>query len=342
MSESAAPLTDASFPLAPPNAEIGHPLSCYTISSSTFRGDILDSMNMQSGSRPRGPKWSYDETLAAFGLYMMLDQRQRNDKNSPHIAQLAVGLNRTAGSVYMKLMNLRAHDPNERARGVSGLAHSGKLEIQIWQEYQEQSDKLLILALKGYVNFIEKVPLPTQNSRTRQTMHSSSTLQKSLVEETTSLLIDASRPLTVSGQQQTTMAPLGSEHETTALSRVNQSYFRNALVANYHDTCCLTGINIDPLLIVSHIKPWKASTGFEKTNAANGLLLNAFHDKAFDRGYMTIDDDYRVHISARVPHTDINDYWLYQFEGRYITLPSSNLPSHEFIEYHQKHVFLTV
>lgn len=73
----------------------------------------------------------------------------------------------------------------------------------------------------------------------------------------------------------------------------------------------------------------------------NGLLLNAFHDKAFDRGYMTIDDDYRVHISARVPHNDINDYWMYQFEGRYITLPSSNPPSHEFIEYHQKHVFLT-
>ena len=34
---------------------------------------------------------------------------------------------------------------------------------------------------------------------------------------------------------------------------------------------------------------------------------------------MTIDDDYRVHISARVPHNDINDYWMYQFEGRYIT-----------------------
>ena len=43
----------------------------------------------------------------------------------------------------------------------------------------------------------------------------------------------------------------------------------------------------------------------------------------------------------RVPHNDINDYWMYQFEGRYITLPSSNPPSHEFIEYHQKHVFLT-
>ncbi|OJS84696.1 restriction endonuclease, partial [Bifidobacterium longum subsp. longum] len=102
---------------------------------------------MQSGNRTRGPKWSYDETLATFGLYMMLNQRQRNDKNNPHIAQLAVGLNRTASSVYMKLMNLRAHDPNEHARGVSGLAHSGKLEIQIWKEYQEQSDKLLILAL---------------------------------------------------------------------------------------------------------------------------------------------------------------------------------------------------
>lgn len=320
--------------------KIEHPLSCYIISPPTFRGGILDIMNMQSGNRTRGPKWSYDETLATFGLYMMLNQRQRNDKNNPHIAQLAVGLNRTASSVYMKLMNLRAHDPNEHARGVSGLAHSGKLEIQIWKEYQEQSDKLLILALNVYVSFIEKVPLPTQDARNRRTMHSSPTPQKSLVEETTSLLIDAPRPPIVAGQQQTT-APLGSEHETTALSRVNQSYFRNALIANYHDTCCLTGINIDPLLIASHIKPWKVSTGFEKTNAANGLLLNAFHDKAFDRGYMTIDDDYRVHISARAPHNDINDYWMYQFEGRYITLPSSNPPSHEFIEYHQKHVFLT-
>lgn len=298
------------------------------------------SMNMQSGGRARGPKWSYEQTLAAFGLYMMLNQQQRNDKNNPHTAQLAIGLERTVGSVYMKLMNLRAHDPNERARGVSGLAHSGKLEMQIWQEYQEQGDMMLILALKSYVSFIEKVPLPTQNSLTRRNTHTSSAPQKSLVEETTSLLIGALEPATTPGQQQTT-APLGSEHETTALSRVNQSYFRNALVANYHDTCCLTGINIDPLLIASHIKPWKVSTGFEKTNAANGLLLNAFHDKAFDRGYMTIDDDYRVHISSRAPHTDINDYWLYQFEGRHIALPSSNPPSHEFIEYHQKHVFLT-
>ncbi len=144
---------------------------------------------MQSGNRTRGPKWSYDETLATFGLYMMLNQRQRNDKNNPHIAQLAVGLNRTASSVYMKLMNLRAHDPNEHARGVSGLAHSGKLEIQIWKEYQEQSDKLLILALNVYVSFIEKVPLPTQDARNRRTMHSSPTPQKSLVEETTSLLL---------------------------------------------------------------------------------------------------------------------------------------------------------
>mgnify|MGYP000237722093 CR=1 FL=1 len=60
---------------------------------------------------------SYDETLATFGLYMMLNQRQRNDKNNPHIAQLAVGLNRTASSVYMKLMNLRAHDPTNTHEG---------------------------------------------------------------------------------------------------------------------------------------------------------------------------------------------------------------------------------
>ena len=48
--------------------KIEHPLSCYIISPPTFRGGILDIMNMQSGNRTRGPKWSYDETLATFGL----------------------------------------------------------------------------------------------------------------------------------------------------------------------------------------------------------------------------------------------------------------------------------
>lgn len=281
-------------------------------------------MGMRSGTGTRGAKWSYEETLAAFGLYMMLTRRQRNDKNDPEIAHLAEGLHRTSGAVYMKLMNLRTYDPNEHARGVAGLSHGSQYEPRIWEEYLEQGDSLLTAALRFYVYFrneTQPMPQPAQQS-------------SSIVDDVAAAFVAKSTSHADQSQ------PLGSERETNALVRVNQNYFRNSLVANYKDSCCLTGIAIDPLLVASHIKPWKVSTGFEKTNAANGLLLNAFHDKAFDRGYMTIDDDYRVRISKHVPHTDVNDEWLYRFEGRPITLPISNPPSHEFLEYHHKRVFL--
>lgn len=136
-------------------------------------------------------------------------------------------------------------------------------------------------------------------------------------------------------------APAGEERPTTTLQRVNQSYFRNSLLQNYHSTCCITGLRLPTLLIASHIKPWKASTPTEKTAASNGLLLDAFHDRAFDQGLISIDNDYCIMVNHdKVKHSDINDKWLYDFEGREISLPAISQPSHEFIEYHRKHVFL--
>ncbi len=48
-------------------------------------------------------------------------------------------------------------------------------------------------------------------------------------------------------------APTGEERPATILQRVNQSYFRNSLLQNYHGTCCITGMQIQPL-IASHIQ----------------------------------------------------------------------------------------
>ena len=71
-------------------------------------------------------------------------------------------------------------------------------------------------------------------------------------------------------------------------------------------------------------KPWKASTPTEKTAASNGLLLNAFHDRAFDQGLISIDDDYRIMVNHdKVRHSPVNDQWLYAFEDQRITLPQS-------------------
>ena len=51
----------------------------------------------------------------------------------------------------------------------------------------------------------------------------------------------------------------------------------------------------------SHIKPWKVSNAqTERTNPSNGLCLNALHDKAFDRGLITIDYDYNIVVSDKL------------------------------------------
>ena len=76
--------------------------------------------------------------------------------------------------------------------------------------------------------------------------------------------------------------------------------------------------------------------------SSNGPLLNALHDRAFDRGLITLDDHYRVVVSSRVPHTPTNDQWLYAFNGRKIALPGndeSTWPSLDFIHYHNDYVF---
>ena len=114
------------------------------------------------------------------------------------------------------------------------------------------------------------------------------------------------------------------------------------LLSNYGGTCCLTGIDIPALLTASHIKPWAAATPSERPMSSNGLLLNALHDRAFDRGLITLDDRYRVVVSSRVPHTATNDQWLYAFDGRKIALPGSDKstwPSLDFIHYHNDCVF---
>ncbi|WP_184449962.1 HNH endonuclease signature motif containing protein [Rhizobium sp. BK538] len=52
--------------------------------------------------------------------------------------------------------------------------------------------------------------------------------------------------------------------------------------------CCATGLDIESLLVASHIHPWSASDDQERLDPYNGLLLSAALDAAFDRGLITL------------------------------------------------------
>ncbi len=136
--------------------------------------------------------------------------------------------------------------------------------------------------------------------------------------------------------------PLGKEKEITIKQRVNQSFFRHAVLASYKSTCCITGLCMPQLLIASHIKPWKESDESEKTNPQNGLCLNSLHDKAFDCGYMTITPTFEVVISNEIQ--DIYDgevvkQFFKKYHGCKLILPEKFIPKAEFLEYHNNEVF---
>ena len=96
------------------------------------------------------------------------------------------------------------------------------------------------------------------------------------------------------------------------------------------------------LLVASHIKPWAvADPETERLDASNGLLLNALHDRAFDKGLITVDFDGSVVVSEKVKHDDggPNDTWLWAFEGRRVAAPRSHAPGRDYLEYHHDVIF---
>lgn len=128
--------------------------------------------------------------------------------------------------------------------------------------------------------------------------------------------------------------PEGKDKLRLIKSRVNQSFFRSSVLSAYNLTCCITGIKIPELLIASHIIPWKDNS--ERTNPQNGLCLNTLHDKAFDRGMITIDVNYNILISKYLLDYEKEKDILYfsQFENKQINLPDKFLPKKEFLEHH--------
>lgn len=93
-----------------------------------------------------------------------------------------------------------------------------------------------------------------------------------------------------------------------------------------------------------YIKPWKDSDEHtERTNPCNGLCLNAFHDKAFDKGLITFDSNFKMLISSKLENCCMDDdtkRWLKSYKGVALHFPESFAPAREFMQYHNDKIFL--
>lgn len=116
------------------------------------------------------------------------------------------------------------------------------------------------------------------------------------------------------------------------------------MIISVHSYISIYSMCKSELLIASHIKPWRNCDQYtERTNPQNGLCLNALHDKAFDKGLITINSSYDIVISNQLKNVEMDQQtreWFFGYEGKQIALPDKFFPAKDFIEYHNDVVFL--
>jgi putative restriction endonuclease len=124
------------------------------------------------------------------------------------------------------------------------------------------------------------------------------------------------------------------------------SYKRNAervktVSSNYSGKYAITGIDLQELLVASHIIPWSKNEN-ERLNPENGTCLSALYYKAFDKGLIGINENYQILISKKLLKKKENDYYLKYFapiESQKIISPQRYFPKKGFIQYHLDVIF---
>jgi putative restriction endonuclease len=121
--------------------------------------------------------------------------------------------------------------------------------------------------------------------------------------------------------------------------RLGQGAFRILITDAYNRRCAISGEKTLPVLDAAHIKPYDQN-GPHSTS--NGLLLRTDLHKLFDKGYLTITNDYKIEVSRRIKEEFENGRDYYKYHGNsLLTLPSDikDKPSKKFLNWHNQNVY---
>jgi putative restriction endonuclease len=132
-----------------------------------------------------------------------------------------------------------------------------------------------------------------------------------------------------------------TEKVVTVKARLGQRFFRQSVLASYNRCCCITGNPVPELLVASHILPW-GKYPEQRLNPHNGLCLTKTQDAAFDKGLITLDEDYRLvsspYLREFLPNDSLTRNFL-DYEGKQIVMPEKFPPDVEFMQLHREEVF---
>lgn len=249
--------------------------------------------------------WTREELILAFNLYLKLPFGKMH-KHTPEIIELANLLGRTPSSIGMRLGNFASCDPYHQQRGVGGLKGGMNQVKPIWDEFFHNQEELIFLS--------EKILAEKENT--------------SIENKYQELLFDI-KDLK------------GETVKREVKTRVNQSVFREMVLANYATKCAITGIDIPQLLLASHIIPWSKSEE-HRLNPENGICLSPLYDKAYDKGLIGVNSNYEIIISTELKKKKETKFYSNHFasiENIKIAEPLKYLPRKEFLEFHLDTIF---
>lgn len=132
----------------------------------------------------------------------------------------------------------------------------------------------------------------------------------------------------------------GTFIEGIVQKRSFQSALRRDMLRLYDRKCAICGLDIPDFLITSHIIPVGVDPSIAN-DRRNCLLLCALHDIALEKGYITIDSNYKVAINRAqivgTTHTLIVNELLSR-DGQVINPPSDSmfLPNKDYLARHKK------
>jgi len=127
---------------------------------------------------------------------------------NPLIIELAKSIGRTPSAVSWKLANFARLDPALQRRNIAGAAHGAQAEVEIWDEFNQNWEKLAFESER----LLEKMTKHAPQAEVAQEF------------------------------------PAGRTRETLVRTRINQGFFRAAVLAAYGAKCCITGLSIPNFL----------------------------------------------------------------------------------------------
>ncbi len=242
--------------------------------------------------------WTREQLIMALNVYCKIPFKDVKECH-PIIQKYAPLIGRSPVALKMKVENFGRFDPVLKAKGITGLANGGKAEESIWNEFWGNSEKL---AYESERLFAERAGKTVEDFATIDTRN----------------------------------IPEGKEREVIVRQRINQKFFREAVLTAYLNQCCITGITNTSLLEACHISSW-ADDVKNRTNPNNGLCMTPTFHRAYDKYLMAITPDYEIVLSDEMlsgAKDETTLKYLHNLQGRHIIMPEKFSPEQEFLAQH--------